>query len=119
MLARVILHLLCSSESDARQVRDAIAQRVSTKPLRVTHSELRVMPSKSGGWAVHGDVSFRLRIDADDIRDDAVQRWSSGQLRNRILAGSTVSLHVCSHADGEAGPWEDCLSIDFQLSRKE
>jgi hypothetical protein len=119
MLVRVQFRLQCPSEADAQQVRDAIAQKLGTKPLAVTHSAVSVGRDSSGErWQVAGDVSFQLRVDADDVFTDAQAKWSSGALRNRILAGSTVTLHVCPHAGGEPPPYADCRTIDYQLATK-
>lgn len=117
MIARVQLRLLCPSQSDAVAVRDAISTRVATKVLRITHSDVAVHLHR-GQWQVHADVSFRLRVDADEVFADAQTRWSGGALRNRILAGSTATLHICGHADGEPPPWRNCREIEFQLARK-
>jgi hypothetical protein len=72
MLVRVQFRLLCASEADAIEVRDAIAQKVRSKTQRVTHSAVSVSPGHAAGeWMVLGDVSFHLRADADEIYNDA------------------------------------------------
>jgi hypothetical protein len=116
MLVRVQFRLICPSESDAIQVRDVILDKLATKPVQVTHSDVQAVFKET--WLVVGDVSFQLRADADDVYQDTQAKWGGGQLRNRILAGSTVSLHVCSHAQGEPPPWENCRNIDYQLAVK-
>lgn len=116
MLVRVQLRLICPSEADAVTVRDAVAAKLVTKPLRVTHSDVTVVFKEQ--WLVVGDVSFQLRMDADDVYSDVQGKWGGGALRNRILAGSTATLHVCPHEDGEPPPWPDCRSIDYQFAAK-
>jgi hypothetical protein len=119
MLVRVQFRLLCASEADAIAVADAIRQKVASKTQRVTHSAVTVSPGHATGeWLVTGDVSFHVRADADDVYNDAQAKWSSGQLARLILTGSRVTLHVCSHADGEPPPWENCRNIDYQLATK-
>lgn len=117
MLARVQLWLVCPSQSDAVTVRDAVATKVATKVLRVTHSDVAAVLHR-GQWVVAADVSFRVRLDADDVFADAQSRWSGGALRNRISVGSWARLHVCSHADGEPPPWPSCQEIELQLATK-
>lgn len=116
MLIRIQLRLLCPTEADAITVRDAIAQKLVTKPLQVTHAAVAVRFKEQ--WLVVGDVSFTLRADGDDVYADVQTKWGGGQLRSRILAGSTVTLHVCSHAEGEPPPWPDCRTVDYQLATK-
>lgn len=114
MLVRVQMQLICPSEADAVTVRDAVVTKLATKPLRVTHSDATVRFRQQ--WQVLADVSFQLRVDADDVYADVQAEWAGGGLRNRILAGSTATLHVCPH--DEAPPWPDCRSIEYQLATK-
>lgn len=118
MLVRVQFRLICPTQADANAVRDAINTKLTTKPLRVTHSAVEVVLWPDSLWRVAGDVSFQLRVDADDVFADTQAKWGSGQLKNKILAGSTVTLHVCSHANGEPGPWQNCREIELQLATK-
>jgi hypothetical protein len=117
MLVRVQVRLLCPSEADANTVRDSLAQKIASKAQFTVHQAPRTV-SLRGQWVVVGDVSFTARIDADDVYGDVQAKWSGGQLRNRILAGSTATLHICSHAEGEPPPWQDCTSIELQLATK-
>lgn len=117
MLIRVQFQLVCPVESDAAQVRDAIAQKLATKSQFVIHSAVAVTGSGSA-WQVLGDVSFQVRADANDVFQDTQAKWAAGGLRNRILAGSTATLHVCPHAGGEPPPWPSCRTIDYQVATK-
>jgi len=119
MLARVQIHLLCPSEADAQLVRDAVTQTIASKSQRVTHGEVTVMRAPGdSAWSVTGDVSFRVRADADAIYQDTQAKWTAGGLRTRILAGSTATLHVCAHADGEPPPWRNCRDVEFTFATK-
>ena len=98
MLARVIGDLLCATEADAVQVRAAVAQKLATKPVALT----TVAPTVHGegtDWHLICDVSFLLKLDADDVKGDVQAKWTAGGLKNRILPGSRVSVHLCPHTD--------------------
>lgn len=117
-LVRVIAHLLCPSQADAGQVRDAISQKLATKPLITINSPATANLVTPTVWGVTLDVAFTLQVDAVDVRDDIKAKWTSGGLRNKILAGSTVTLHLCAHNDGESGPYQSCRERQFELSAK-
>ena len=119
MLVRVQVRLLCPSEADAQLVRDAVAQAIASKPRRVTHGAVAAgRRSGVSTWFVTCDVSFRVRADADAIFQDTQAKWTAGGLRTRILIGSTATLHVCAHADGEPPPWQNCRDIEYQFAKK-
>lgn len=116
-LVRVIARLRCPSQADAESVRDAINQKVSEKPVTV-NSPVVALLVEPDTWGVYGDVAFTIRTDGVEIRDDMVSKWSSGPLRNKILAGSTVHIHTCSHNDGEEPPFQSCREREYELSAK-
>lgn len=105
MTPRVIADLWCPSEADALSVRDAVAQKLAAAPRVVDVTPPVIDPPKAPEtiWRVRFDAGFVLRGDADDVFADVQNKWTSGPLRNRILAGSTVTFHVCAHATGGAG----------------
>lgn len=119
-LVRVIADLLCPTQADAQQVSDAIQTKLNTKPLVTVNSGPAVSRANAAGtsWAVHVDVAFTLQADATDVRDDVVNKWTAGGLKNKILPGSTVTIHLCSHNDGEPPPWQSCRERQYELSRK-
>lgn len=118
VLVRVIARLLCSSQSDAESVRDAINQKLSTKVAVTVNSPVAAELVTPTTWGVTGDVAFTLKLDATDIRDDVVAKWGSGQYKNKILAGSRVTLHVCAHNDGEPPPHQNCREREYELRAK-
>lgn len=117
-LSRVIFTLRCPSQGDAEQVRDAVNSKLATKVLAKTNSAVAVELVEPTIWGVVADVAFSLRVDAADVRDDVVSKWSSGALRSRILSGSWVTLHDCSHNDGEAPPWQNCRDLQYEARAK-
>ncbi len=117
-LVRVIAHLLCPSQSDADSVASAINQKLSTKDAVTVNSPVTAQLVTPTTWGVTGDVAFTLKLDATDIRDDIVAKWSSGQYKNKILAGSRVTLHVCAHNDGEPPPHQSCREREYELRVK-
>lgn len=117
MLIRVQLRLLCPTQEDASTVASAIQQKLTTKPLRVTHGNATAVRIR-GQWQVRCDVAFQLRVDADDVYADVQAKWGSGSLKNKILNGSNITLHVCTHDDGEPGPWQSCRSIEYLIATK-
>lgn len=116
---RVIVTLLCTSQSDAEQVHTNLQEKLAPKQLFAKYTTaLHVELVRPTTWGVVVSVSFMDRLNAVDIRDTVVNRWTSGSLRNKILAGSEVSVHTCSHDDGEPPPHQNCRERNFELRRK-
>lgn len=119
MLVRVQFRLLCPSQADANQVQSAINTKLSTKLVQTVHQPATVLfLTLPASWTVIGDVSFLLRLDADDVFTDVQSKWTSGGLKNRITAGSRATLHVCAHAENEEPPWQNCKQIDYVFASK-
>lgn len=119
-LVRVIADLLCPLQADAILVRDAISSKLATKPLVTMNAAPTISQGNEDGtlWHVHVDVAFTLQADAVDVRDDIKGKWASGGLRNKILTGSTVTIHICSHNEGEPPPYQSCRERSYVLDTK-
>lgn len=119
-LVRVIVDLLCATQSDANLVRNAIQTKLDSKSAVTVNVAPIVNQANSTGtlWTIHVDVAFITQIDAVEVRDDVVIKWTSGSLKNRILVGSTVTIHLCAHNDGESPPYQSCRERQFELTRK-
>lgn len=115
---RVMVYLICGSASDADQIRLALQTKLTTKLTSKYNASLTSFQAKPTEWWIIVDVSFPGRVDAVDVRDDIVNKWTSGSLRNKILAGSKVTVHTCSHDDGETAPYQSCQERSFELRSK-
>lgn len=63
-----------------------------------------VSPYSDSALGVAGEARFLTAADAQTFYNLIVSRWTSGPNATRILAGSFVEFHSCSHDDGRPGP---------------
>lgn len=100
MKRRVVLELRCGSSSDASAVRDDLAAWLATRPRWTQEASGPTATQDESGWTVVADCPFLTAQNADDLMARVQQRWNSGPLASRILAGSSVGIHDCRHDEG-------------------
>lgn len=100
--ARVTLLIRCNLEAQAITVRDYVNTLLAGKALDATDETLRVAALRGPGiasfWAVLGEWRFRVRSEAESVRDNVEAAWS-GLHASTMRPGSWVAFHVCPHGD--------------------
>ena len=93
------------SPADAVTVRDALATELAGRAtFAVDTAPLSERVPGETVWLVRCYARFAALVDAQSWYDRIVNRWSAGPLAGRILAGSHVSLHDCTHDDPVPSP---------------
>lgn len=105
MKGRAQLALLTANQADAEALRNDLQQWLDARGDRTSFEaqDPTVMSQRGGtAWAVVGNIGFETRQGVDALLARIESRWSTGPLSTRVLSGSSVSLHDCSHdaADG-------------------
>lgn len=101
MKGRASITILCANQNDANAVRDDLLAWIQARPDRWLIEGYEPFATLiRNQWTVTADCGFTTRAGADALLARVQQRWSNGPIANRVLAGSSVSLHNCSHDDG-------------------
>jgi hypothetical protein len=95
---RVQCLLVAGNSADALTVRSSLETDLAGRDVFDSGLEVDAL-------AVLCHARFELPADAGAFYDRIVDLWTSGTLRNRILAGSRASRHVCPH---DEAAWYNC-----------
>lgn len=104
---RVKIELLVSSQADGQTIASAITSAIAGKSLFAQDAPIAVEQDENGTWRVVASIRFNVLSDADAWLNDVKSKWTSGALKNKILAGSAVSIHNCNHDESEKN-WISC-----------
>jgi len=111
-LARVEVSLIAPNQADAATVTAALSTfLVGKSVVACSPREPLVHPvaalNDNDQWEVKASLCFVIRSEAEAWSADIQAKWTGGSLRTRILIGSSVSFHMCSHADATIYPSRD------------
>ena len=101
--SRIQIDLILDREATADNLISFIQTRLAAYDIFSIDSLLKYYAGleapRDNRW--HLVVHMRVNISAncDDLRDKLKDRWQTGQLANRILAGSRIALHSCTHEE--------------------
>ena len=97
---RLTWDLISSTQADAQEVCTAIENDdLALKEIETdSHGD---MESESD-WRCVGDVVFSNEVDARNVYQAIINKWTSGPLAAKILSGSLTNLHRCPHPEGES-----------------
>src|SRR3990172_7441060 len=96
MKQRVMCQLLCDNETRAAQIRDAVISDLVGKGFLASRFDISNLEDLIT-WLCGGDVEFNVELDATTFFGQVVNRWTTGGLAGRILAGRRISRHPCPH----------------------
>jgi hypothetical protein len=99
--ARTTIELLHSTNANASATLTSVQGLLAGKVLFAQDAIPAIAVSESGQFVVRGDTRFMVRAVADTYRLAVVTLWTGN---NKILAGSRVTTHNCSHDDVPATP---------------
>lgn len=88
-------------QADANTVRNAINNDLAARLIFARDVDVAARTVNTSftetARAITGQIRFQSAAEADTFADAVVSRWTSGGIANRILAGSFLERHDCTH----------------------
>jgi len=97
---RIKCVLICSSAADALAVQNQLVIDLAARSVFDS-----VLLTDEDGLTVLCNARLNLSAEALSLYEGIIAHWTSGPLRNRILASSRVSKHICPH---DEAVWYNC-----------
>ena len=91
---RIHANLICSTAANANTVRTWLQGRIIARTRFMDD-----VPAVVSGVNVMYQGRFQSQAGADAIYNEIIAEWTSGANSGRILAGSWVGKHTCTHDD--------------------
>ena len=102
---RIQIDLILDSEATADLLIAEINSRLATYDVFNIDFLQKSLPLPfDNRWHLIAHIRVNVAANLNDLRDRIKQRWQIGQLANKILAGSRVALHTCTHEEQTPRP---------------
>ncbi len=111
MKKRIRINLMVTTQAVGDNIKSAIDTFLAGKDKFSVDSPIEVTQDEKGNWHVIGDVRFNSDMEAENWVSDIKARWTSGIVASKILAGSSIKIHSCSHNDSVIG----CKEVSTQF----
>ena len=100
---RIQIDLILDSEATADNLISFIQTRLATYDIFSIDSLLKYYAGleapRDNRWHLVVHMRVNMLANCDDLRDKIKGRWETGALANKILTGSKIGLHTCTHEE--------------------
>ena len=103
---RIQVNLILDSEATADTLISFIQTRLATYDVFSIDSLQKIAPSliTDNRWHLIAHIRTNIPANCSDLRDRIKDKLTTGVLANKILAGSKIGLHTCTHEEQTPQP---------------
>lgn len=111
MKRRIHIDLMVDSEAAADNIISQANTKLSEYSIFAIDGDVSKFQDDEGNWHVTAQIRMNQDIDAGKLKEWIEERWSSITLKDRILKGSKISLHSCSHDESSITPCREDVIV--------